>query len=61
MKTKKNDPIITMDFYNDLLKNEVIVPEKLVRYRDAKRVRAAMRVIKEFEQTLLDDELLEEL
>jgi hypothetical protein len=55
------DPIITTDFHCDLFKHDCIAPESLVCPEDARRVREAMAVIDEFERTLIESELLEEL
>jgi len=55
MKIKENLDITTDDFFYDLYDGGRIIPEKICRFKtDAKRVRAAMEVLQEFEQSCED-------
>ena len=55
MKIKENLDITTDDFFYDLYDGGRIIPEDLCRFKkDAKRVRAAMEVLQEFEQSCED-------
>ena len=55
------EPFATSDFWYDLTSGGYIKPEELVVAEDAKKVNAAIAVIQEFEKTLEEAELLEEM
>ena len=55
MKIKENLDITTDDFYYDLFMGGYLKPENLCENKeDAERVRAAMEVLKDFEQSCED-------
>ena len=55
MKIKENLDVTTDDFYYDLFMGGYLEPEKICKFKkDAKRVRAAMEVLKDFEQSCED-------
>ena len=55
MKIKENLDITTDGFYYDLFMGGYLEPEEICRFKtDAKRVRAAMEIIQEFEQSCED-------
>jgi len=55
MKIKENLEITTEDFYYDLLLGGYLEPERICEFiKDAKLVRAAMEIIKDFEQSCED-------
>jgi len=55
MNIKENLDITTDGFYYDLFMGGYLEPEKICKFKkDAKRVRAAMEIIQEFEQSCED-------
>ena len=62
MKCKKNVTLDTSDFYYDLFLGGYISPyEYLEKEEDADEVRDAIAVIKEFQDSLVEQEVMEYL
>ncbi len=61
LKNENLEPEATDDFYYDLFIGGYIKPEKFLDEESAQKVREAIKVISEYEQLLIDNNLLEEM
>lgn len=61
LKLKENpaEEVGTSDFYYDLFDGGYIVPEDFLEEESAKRVNEALLLIREFENLLVSEELIE--
>ncbi len=61
LKNASIDAIPTDDFYYDLFIGGYFKPEKFLDEDSAQKVKEAIKVIEDYEQLLIDNDLIEEM
>lgn len=60
LKNENLESVVTDDFYYDLFIGGYFKPDKFLDKDSAKKVKEAMKTIEDYEQLLIDNDLIEE-